>query len=97
MEEPGIPGLSGHQDFINKLILIKRPFCNNRGALLFFKEKKEVRGRKNGLFLLPTSYFILFHALIKPLVEESCLLTVLSSCSSGRILLASCFPNSTPH
>lgn len=41
--------------------------------------------------------FQAFQVLIRPLVEQSWLVTAASVLSSGRILLASCLPSSTPH
>lgn len=41
--------------------------------------------------------FQAFQVLIRPLVEQSWLVTASSLPSSGRILLASCLPSSTPH
>ena len=41
--------------------------------------------------------FISFHALINPLVDESCEAMSSLFSSSGKTFDASCFPNSTPH
>jgi hypothetical protein len=43
------------------------------------------------------AYLHFLNALIRPLVEESWEFTSPAFCNSGRILPASCLPNSTPH
>lgn len=82
MEKPGISGVSRNENSIIHNIYTKKPFWLQRGFFVYRNrgQKSEITGSSDfrllaSDFRLQTSDFIFFHALINPLVEESCLET----------------------